>query len=84
MVTDHISSIQKMCKKWLYSLVWRLLSASAVITLGWLGLSTPFLHVSPLNVQKAVFLPKTTSAAKSTTLILINALNSAALFKQSQ
>lgn len=32
MVTDHISSSQKMCRKWLYSLVWLLLSASAVIT----------------------------------------------------
>lgn len=33
MVTDYISSSQKMCKKRLYSLVWLLLSASAVITL---------------------------------------------------
>lgn len=33
MVTDHISSSQKICKKWLYGPVWLLFSASAAIAL---------------------------------------------------
>lgn len=33
MATDYISNSQKMCKEGLYSLVWLLVSASALITL---------------------------------------------------